>query len=84
MESSEELEKLVFQIQSLELQINEIDSTLEELKNKTEVYELIGNIMIRKTKDEVEEKLLEKKELLEFKLNSLKKKLNNASEKNNK
>ncbi|MEM1988558.1 MAG: prefoldin subunit [Candidatus Woesearchaeota archaeon] len=81
MEYNEELEKLVFQIQNLELQINEIDSVLEEIKNKDEVYELVGNLMIKKKKEDVENKLNEKKELLEFKLNSLKKKLNHAPEK---
>ncbi|MEM4396823.1 MAG: prefoldin subunit [Candidatus Woesearchaeota archaeon] len=81
MEYNEELEKLVFQIQNLELQINEIDSVLEEIKNKDEVYELVGNLMIKKKKEDVENKLNEKKELLEFKLTSLKKKLNNTPEK---
>ncbi|MEM2115589.1 MAG: prefoldin subunit [Candidatus Woesearchaeota archaeon] len=76
-----DLETLMHQIQAIEIQINEIDGVLEEIKDKEEVYELISNFLIKKPKKEIEEKLIEKKEMLAFKLQSLKKKLNELKSK---
>lgn len=76
-----DLETLMHQIQAIEIQINELDGVLEEIKDKEEVYELISNFLIKKPKKEIEEKLIEKKEMLAFKLQSLKKKLNELKSK---
>ncbi len=68
-----ELQNYIYQRQALELQLNEINSALEEIKDSKESYELIANIMIKRPSEKVKEKLNEKKDLIEFKIESIKK-----------
>ena len=67
-----ELQNYIYQRQALELQLNEINSALEEIEDSKESYELIANIMIKRSSERIKEKLNEKKELLEFKIKSIK------------
>ncbi len=68
-----ELQNYIYQRQALELQLNEINSALEEIEDSKESYELIANIMIKRSSEKIKEKLNEKKDLIEFKIESIKK-----------
>jgi prefoldin beta subunit len=69
----QQLRNVVLQKEALKIQVNEIESALEELKKTEEetVYKVVGNIMVKKKKDEVEKELNEIKEDSELKISSL-------------
>ena len=67
-----QLEVLLIQKHQLQIQINEINHALEQLKKaKGEVYRSVGSIVLHTTKQEAETDLKEKHELLEVKINTL-------------
>lgn len=67
-----QLEVVLIQKHQLQIQLNEVKHALVELKKaKGEVYRSIGAITVGTTKEEAEEDLKEKQELLEVKLNSI-------------
>ena len=62
------------QKQTMQLQYNEIKRTLEELdKTKEEegLFELTGQLLIKKNKQEIIKSLNDKKEILEFRIKTL-------------
>lgn len=61
------------QKQQLQARLIEIESALNELKNKKEAYKIIGNIMIKSDPKTLKKDLLEKKELLNVRINSINK-----------
>jgi prefoldin beta subunit len=69
----QQLRNVLIQKEAFKIQVAEIESALEELKkNKEEnVYKIVGNIMIRKRKDEIEKELNEIKDDSELKIRSL-------------
>jgi prefoldin beta subunit len=69
----QQLRNVLIQKEAFKIQVAEIESALEELKkNKEEnVYKIVGNIMIRKRKDEIEKELNELKDDSELKIRSL-------------
>jgi prefoldin beta subunit len=69
----QQLRNVVLQKEALKIQVNEIESALEELKKTEEetVYKVVGNVMVKKKKDEVEKELNEIKEDSELKISSL-------------
>ncbi len=68
------LQSILLQKQAFQLELNETDSALSELaKNKEEVYRIIGNIMIKTSKEETEKELKEKREILAIRLKSIEK-----------
>jgi len=65
---------VVAQKQSLEAQLTEIKSALEELgkvSGDAEVYKVVGSILVRVEKEKVESDLKESKELIETRLKVL-------------
>ncbi len=82
--------KIDAELKLIESELVEIDSILDTLKNlseETEVYKLIGHIMVKKKKEDVIKELEERKELLTIKkekyrnqLTLLEKKLKETSE----
>lgn len=62
---------LVSQKQNFQVQLNEIDSALKEIKGKQKAYKIVGGLMIEKPKSEIEEELTSKKEMLEVRIKSL-------------
>ena len=70
--------KVDSELKLVEAEISEIDNVLENLQylqNSTEVYKLIGQVLVKKSKDEVVKELQERKELLNLKKEKYKKQL---------
>lgn len=65
------LQNTINQIQSIRIQINEIDSALTELETTEESYVILGNIMLKKDKDEIIKENKINKERLNLRFNSL-------------
>ena len=66
------------------MQLVEVDSALDEIKNKDSVYRIIGNIMVSSKKEDVKNELEEKKKLLEIRVSNLEKQEQRLKEKANK
>ena len=71
----QQMQTVLIQKESLNLQSIEIEKALEELKKATteDVYKAVGPILIKSTKKDLEEELGERKETLELRLKSLQK-----------
>lgn len=70
----QQLQSVVLQKESLNIQAIEIDKALEELKKlkgEEDVYKAIGPILVKSTKSELEKELKEKKETIGLRLRSL-------------
>ena len=69
----QQLRNILIQKEALKLQIAEIDTALNELSKYEEeyVYKLVGNVMIKKKKEEIEKELNEIKEDSQIRVNSL-------------
>ncbi|MBN1170037.1 prefoldin subunit beta [Candidatus Micrarchaeota archaeon] len=67
-----QLEVLLIQKHQLQIQVNEINHALDQLKkSKGEVYRSVGSIILHTTRDEAQTDLKERLELLEVKINTL-------------
>lgn len=71
----QQMQTVLIQKESLNLQNVEIEKALGELKKATteDVYKAVGPILIKSTKKDLEEELGEKKETLDLRLKSLQK-----------
>lgn len=71
----QQMQTVLIQKESLNVQSTEIDKALEELKKATteDVYKAVGPILIKSTKKDLEKELGEKKETMELRLKSLQK-----------
>jgi len=71
----QQLRNVLIQKETIKLQIAEIDSALSELEKTKEekVYKVVGNVMIKKSKEEVEKELKEGKEDLQIRVENLEK-----------
>ena len=66
------LQNILAQKQAFQMEISEVDASLNELNSADdEVYKLVGNIMIKTTKEELKKGLEEKKKLFETRLKAL-------------
>ena len=66
------LQGVLMQKQSFQLEISEIDNSLTEIgKSSDEVYKIVGQIMIKSNKEDVEKDLKQKQELVNVRLKSL-------------
>ncbi len=67
------LQNILIQKQTFEIQLEEIKQTLEDLSKyeKDKVYKSVGSVLIEKDKDNVLKELNEQKEELEIKLKSI-------------
>lgn len=70
------LQNYLMQKQQLQAQLAEVDSALEELKDQTSAYKIIGNIMVSTKKDVLESDLTKKKELIELRIKNIEKQEN--------
>ena len=62
------LQNLLMQKQQFQMQLNEIDSAMEEMKDAKQTYKIIGNIMVLGTKEELLKQLNQRRESLELRL----------------
>ena len=67
----QELRQLQMQKQTFQMQVMEAESALKELKETTEAYKIIGNVMILAKKEEIEKDLAEKKETAQLRITSI-------------
>ena len=68
------IQNVLLQRQAFLLELNETNLALEELKTAgDEVYKIVGQIMIKASKQETEKDLKSKKEILELKNKNLEK-----------
>lgn len=68
------LHGLLMQKQAFQMELNETENALSEIsKSKDDIFKLIGNIMIKTSKEETEKELNHKKELLSIRLKSIEK-----------
>lgn len=66
------LQQLTMQKQSMQFELNELTNALSELgKTTEEVYRVMGNIMMRAKKEDLQKELEEKKSALELHMQAL-------------
>lgn len=75
------LQTFFLQKQQFQTQLTEIDSALEELKDKKEAFKIIGNIMVKTNKEDLEKDLKKKKSILDLRLKNLEKQEEKIKEK---
>ena len=79
----QQLQVLLMQRQNIQIQVAEIDNALTEAEKTKEekVYEIVGNIMVKKTKDDLIKSLKDKKEMLDLRGSTIDKQTKKLSEK---
>jgi len=75
------LQSFLQQKQQFQGQMMEIESALEELGPAKEAYKIVGNIMVKTDKDELQKDLQSKKEMLEIRIKAIEKQENQLKEK---
>ena len=65
------LQQLLVQKQQFQLQLNEIDSAVKELKDAKQAYKIIGNVMILSDKETLEKDLNAKKDIFELRIKNI-------------
>ncbi len=76
------LQVLLMQKQNISVQMSEIKNALEEVTKaeNTELFEIVGTVMLKKTKDELKLSLEEKKDILDLRLTTLEKQIKRFTE----
>ena len=67
------MQVLAAQKQQFQAQLFEIEGALREIDSSSDVYKVIGGLMLRSEKDALKQDLQNKKEMLEIRLESLEK-----------
>jgi len=68
------LQGFLAQKQILQIELNEIENALEEVKSSDkEVYKMVVGFMIKSNKEELKKELEEKKKLLDMRISSMEK-----------
>lgn len=68
------LQNILYQKQAFELELDETNSSLNELeKTGDEVFKIIGQIMIKTEKSRIKNELLEKQKILDMRIKSFEK-----------
>jgi prefoldin beta subunit len=76
------LQNLLIQKQAFQFEENEIINASEELKNsEDDVYKIIGQVMIKSNKNDLEKELKSKRELIQLRLKNIEKQENTLREK---
>lgn len=65
------MQQITLQKQQFQTQLIEIDSALNELKDKEEAYKIVGNIMVLSKKVDLQKDLEDKKEKVEIRIKNL-------------
>jgi len=77
----QQVQTLLYQKQTIELDAIEVNNALSEIKknNSEEAYQIVGNIMVKKSKGDLIKSLENKKDVLEIRLNSYDKQIKKIS-----
>jgi len=66
------LQSILMQKQAFQMELGETENAMEELgKTKEDVYKIVGNIMIKKSHEEILKDLKDKKDLILLRLKSM-------------
>lgn len=65
------LQALLMQKQQFQMQFNEVESALSELKDAKQAYKIIANVMLLTQKETIEKDLHEKRNVLELRMKSI-------------
>lgn len=65
------LHNILLQKQQIESQLEEINSALSGLENTKKAYQIVGNIMIASSKENLAKELKEKREVAEIRIKKL-------------
>jgi prefoldin beta subunit len=74
------MQQLLMQKQSFQAQLLEVESAQEEIRNTETVYKVVGNLMLKAKKGDVEKELSEKSEILSLRLKNIEKQEKSAQE----
>jgi prefoldin beta subunit len=76
------LQNFAMQKQRFQISQTEIENALEEIKKtKDEAYKIIGSIMVKSKKEDLEKDLKEKKDILDLRIKNIEKQENKIKEK---
>ncbi|HLC84750.1 MAG TPA: prefoldin subunit beta [Candidatus Nanoarchaeia archaeon] len=75
------VQQYVMRRQQFSQQLMEIESALKELESSPEAYKIVGNIMVKTSKDQLKKELAERKELADMRIQSLDKQEQKVAEK---
>ncbi len=75
------VQQYVMRRQQFSQQLMEIESALKELESSPEAYKIVGNIMVKTSKDQLKKELAERKELADMRIQSLDKQEQKVTEK---
>ena len=78
------IQNFLMQKRQFQVQLSEVDSALENLKDANKAYKIVANIMIDSKKDVLENELKQKKEVLELRIKNLEKQEERIREKSQK
>lgn len=78
------MQTFLMQKQQFQMQLSEVSSALDNLKDSNKAYKIIANIMVDAKKEDLEKDLLEKKEMLEIRIKNLSKQEEGIREKSQK
>lgn len=79
------LHSLLMEKQSFQVELNEINNAMEELKKATgDVYKMLSGIMIQTSTESLNKDLLERKKILEMRISAIEKQEKSVEEKTEK
>ncbi len=67
------LQQLLMQKQAFQAQLMETESAQEGAKSTEEIYKIVGNILIKARKADIEKELSEKKQMLDIRIKNIEK-----------
>ena len=68
------LQNLMLQKQAFQMELSEVENALKEIvKTNEDIYKLIGQVMIKTSKTEMEKELKQKKDIIELRIKSIEK-----------
>lgn len=80
--SEHQMQQILVEKQTIQVELNEVENAIGELKKTDdEVYRVLGNIMLKSSKNDLMKELEERKKLLEMRISSVEKHEKNQEEK---
>lgn len=67
------LQTFLGQRQQFQIQLVEVESALKELETTNKAYKIVGNIMVEAEKEELQNELKSKREMLELRIKTMEK-----------
>ena len=67
------LQGMIMQKQTHQIELNEIANALEEIKKSNEIYRILGGVLIKVGKEDIQKELEEKKKIMSLRIDSIEK-----------